>query len=63
MVWACLMWLVWWERNTCIFEDNERPIDLLKYLLFGTLFQWAHIWGFTNCIPISEFLHSIHFSS
>ena len=63
MVWACLMWLVWWECNTRIFEDNERPLDLLKSLLFGTLFQWAHIWGFTICIPISEFLHFVHFSS
>ena len=40
------MWLVWTERNTCIFEDNERPLDLLKALLFDTLFQWACVWGF-----------------
>ena len=39
----------------CIFEDNERFLDLLKHLLFGTLFQWAHIWGLTQCISISAF--------
>ena len=63
MVLACLMWLVWQECNTHIFEDNERPLDLLKSLLRGTLFQWARIWGCTNCISISKFLHSVHFSS
>ena len=62
MVPACLIWLVWTERNTCIFEDNERTLNLLKPLLFGTLFQWAHVWGFTNCISISNFLHSIRLS-
>ena len=30
MVPACLMWLVWMERNTRIFEDKERTLDLLK---------------------------------
>ena len=57
MVPACLMWVVWIERNTCTFEENERTLDLLKALLFGTLFKWARVWGFTNCISISEFLH------
>ena len=62
MVPACLMWLVWTERNTRIFEDKERTLYLLKALLFGTLFQWACVWGFTNCISISDFLHSIRLS-
>ena len=26
MVPACLMWLLWWERNTCTFEDTERQV-------------------------------------
>ena len=58
LVLTCLMWSVWKECNTCIFEDDERPLDLLKALLFSTLFQWACVWGFTNCISISEFLNS-----
>ena len=51
--------------NNCIFEDNERLLDLLKHLLFGTLFQWAHIWGLTQCILISAFynLLAVSFSS
>ena len=58
MVPACLMWLIWRERNTRPFEDVERSFDLLKFLLIGTLFEWSHIWGFTHCISymISLFL-------
>ena len=63
MVLACLMWLVWQERNARIFEDNERTLDHLKSLIFGALFQWTRIWGCTNCISLSEFLVSIFFSS
>ena len=37
MVPACLMWLIWRQRNTCTFEDVERSVDLLKSLLIGTL--------------------------
>ena len=33
---------VWTECNARIFEDNKRTLDLLKALLFGTLFQWPH---------------------
>ncbi|XP_075654696.1 uncharacterized protein LOC142624842 [Castanea sativa] len=43
MVPACLMWLVWKERNTRTFEDIERPIDMLKNLLARTLFEWSRI--------------------
>ena len=60
---TCLMWLIWQERNTRIFEDNERTLDHLKSLLFGTLFNCARIWGCMNCISLSEFLVSISFSS
>ena len=63
MVPACLMWLVWQERNTRTFEDKERTLDHLKSLLFGTLFLWAHIWGCTNCIFLFDFLASSSFSS
>ena len=63
MVPACLIWLVWQECNTRIFEDKKRTLDHLKSLLFGTLFHWAHIWGCTNCLFLSEFLVSISFSS
>ena len=60
---ACLMWLVWQERNTRTFEDKERTLDHQKSLIFSTLFHWARIWGCTDCISLSEFLVSITFSS
>ena len=63
MVSARLMWLIWQERKKWTFEDIERPLDLLWSLLFGTLFNWACIWGFTHCISIADFLHVVSFSS
>ena len=59
MVLACLMWLIWRERNTCTFEDVEISADFLKFLLVGTLFGWFCPWGFTQCISIFDFVHSI----
>ena len=56
MIPTCLTWLVWQECNNRIFEDNERSFDLLKPLLFDSLFQWASISGFMQCISISSFL-------
>ena len=63
MVPACLMWLVWQERNTRTFEDKERILDHLKSLLFGTLFIWARVWGCMNCTSLFDFIVSISFSS
>ena len=62
MVPACLMWLIWRERNTCTFEDVEKFVDFLKSLLVGTLVGWSRIWGFTQCISIFDFLHSVFVS-
>ena len=59
MVLACLMWLIWRERNTRTFEDVEKSADFLKFLLVGTLFGWFCTWGFTQCIFIFDFVHSI----
>ena len=55
MVRTCLMGLVWHKQNTHTFEDKERHLSLLKSLLFGTLFQQARIWGFTQCLSILLF--------
>ena len=54
--------LVWQERYNHIFEDNERSLNLLNHLLFGTLFQWAHIWGlsFILLLDWSKTLQSFH---
>ena len=51
MVPACLMWLIWKEQNISTFEDTEKPIDLLKSLLVGTLFEWSQIWALHNVFP------------
>ena len=61
MVPTCLMWLVWKERNTSIFEDKERSLDLLKASLRYFVSVDTRL-GFTNCISISEFLHSVSLS-
>ena len=63
MVLACLIRLIWRERNNRTFEDIVRSIDLLKPILVGTLFKWSKIWGFTQRISISKFLLSICISS
>ena len=62
MVPAYLMWLIWKERNTCIFEDIEKSADFLKSLLVGSLFGWSHIWGFTQCISVFDFVQSVFVS-
>ena len=59
MVLACLMWLIWRERNTRTFEDVEKSADFLKFLLVGTLFGWSRIWGFIQCISVFDFVQSI----
>ena len=59
MVPACLMWLIWKELNTYIFEDVEKSADFLKSLLVGTLFGWSRIWGFTQYISVFDFVQSI----
>ena len=38
MVLACLMCLIWRERNNRTFEDIVRTAKLLKLILVGTLF-------------------------
>ena len=60
MVPTCLMWKIWRERNTHTFEDIERPLDLLKSLLVGNLFEWSCIWVYTSCTSISDFLESVN---
>ena len=59
MVPAYLMWLIWREQNTHMFEDVEKSVDFLKSLLVGTLFGWSHIWGFTQCISVFDFMQSV----
>ena len=36
LVLACLMWSLWKERNSLVFEDAERSLDQLQSLLIRT---------------------------
>ena len=50
------MWVIWRERNTCIFDGNERSIHELKLLFFQTLFDWANATGAFTFISLLDML-------
>ena len=62
MVPACLMWLVWKEKNSLTFGDMENSLDQLIVLFARTLFDWSWVWGFTQCSSILESQVSLRFS-
>ncbi len=47
----CLIWLLWKERNRCMFEDTKRS----KAQLIQTLFDWSRLWGLTNSNSLLHF--------
>ena len=70
--WCCMCWcdeeivnhlLLHCKFAYTLWSETVRSIDLLKPILVGTLFTWAKIWGFTQCISISKLLLSIRTSS
>jgi hypothetical protein len=58
----CLMWTVWRERNSRIFEDEDHSKTKLSELFFGLLFDWARVWGFTPEVSLANFVVSLDFS-
>ena len=58
----CLMWTVWHERNSRIFDDVDLSITKLEELFFGHLFDWAWVWGLTKEISRAAFVVSLNFS-
>jgi hypothetical protein len=58
----CLMWTVWHERNSRIFEDVEHSNSKLAEIFFGLLFDWARVWGLTSEISLPDFVVSLNFS-
>ena len=38
---AYMMWLVWKECGSRIFQESVRPIEQVKSLLFCTMFNWS----------------------
>jgi hypothetical protein len=59
----CLMWTLWWERNSRTFEDIDHPVGRLIEILFSSLFDWARVWGLTSSCSVGDFLESLDFSS
>jgi len=56
MIPHCLMWVIWRERNTCIFDGNERSIHALKLFFFQTLFDWENATGVFTFISLLDML-------
>ena len=59
----CLMWIVWLERNSRIFEDTQCSIDQLLEKFTSSLFDWSRVWGFTTAASVADFLVSLSFVS
>lgn len=58
LVLACIMWIVWKERNRHTFEDVEILLEHLQSLLICTLLSWYRARGFSQYTSIIEFLYS-----
>jgi hypothetical protein len=58
----CLMWIIWRERNSRVFEDKDQSQSKLIELFFGTLFDWARVGGFTSALSLADFVVSLSFS-
>jgi hypothetical protein len=63
MVPSCLIWTLWRERKSRIFENVERTDSQLQELFSNTLFDWATIWGYSSSTFVISFLDSLHISS
>jgi hypothetical protein len=53
----CLMWCVWRERNSRLFEDGECSILDLRSQFLRTLFDWLSVTGlfsFTNLLESTD---------
>jgi hypothetical protein len=63
MVPLCLLWTLWRERNSRIFENSERTKSQLLELFSNTLYDWAVAWGYSRCDSVISFLDSLHTST
>ena len=64
-IWAviphCLMWCLWRERNSRIFEDGERSILDLRLQFLRTLFDWMSASRLFSFHTFLDFLDHCHF--
>ena len=63
MVPSCILWILWRERNSRIFENLERSVSQLQELFSNTLYDWAKAWGYSRSVSVTSFLDSLHTSS
>uniref|UniRef100_A0A2N9ECT1 Reverse transcriptase zinc-binding domain-containing protein n=1 Tax=Fagus sylvatica TaxID=28930 RepID=A0A2N9ECT1_FAGSY len=63
MVPPYLLWTLWRERNSRIFENTERMDSQLQELFSNTLYDWATAWGYSRSDSVTSFLDSLHISS
>ena len=54
-----MMWIIWRERNNCIFEDSVLSKDKLLELFATTLFDWCVGFYFYEIHPL--FLDSLSY--
>ena len=54
----CVLWVLWRERNQCVFEGKERMVAELKLYLLHTMFDWLHCSCSHSLSSFEEFLDS-----
>jgi hypothetical protein len=56
LVTLCLMWTLWTECNSLIFEDKASSMDQLKGAFVTSLFDWATVQGLTQTTLVTDFV-------
>lgn len=55
-----LMWIIWRERNSRIFEGEEKSVILLKSFLLSTLYEWLTLIGNLHVSSFFEFIDELN---
>ena len=58
----CIMWIIWWERNSRTFEDKDHSSGKIIERAMGSLYDWSSAWGLCLSQSLGEFLESLSFS-
>ena len=61
MIPHCLMWSIWWERNTWIFEGTRISNHELKLFSFQNFLGWTNASGVFNFTSLPDLLDSCTF--
>ena len=56
----CLMWTLWLERNSRIFEDILCSTDQILEKFASSLFDWSRVWGFSTANCVADFIVSLN---